>query len=261
MSMTFNNLMPLAVMLTDVVVIALLFYRRLWRTLPVFCCYILWDFLSDIFVYAIVLYYPRKYFDIYFIQIAIDSALLFCVMVELGWSVLRPVRASLSRRALFVVAFLILAAGAILWPIAGLPGLAHAAPKQWLLMTQLQQTVSILRIFLFLVLAAGSQLLSIGWRDRELQVAAGLGFYSLVSVAVSFLHEHQSTHGQYTRLERVASVAGLCSLLYWAFCFAQKEAERRAFTPEMQRVLLSVAGAAHATRVALTEPQTSNTRK
>ena len=45
-------------------------------------------------------------------------------------------------------------------------------------MSQLQHTVSILRILFFLVLAGGSQLLSIGWRDRELQVATGLGFYS-----------------------------------------------------------------------------------
>jgi hypothetical protein len=50
-------------------------------------------------------------------------------------------------------------------------------------------------------------------------------------------------------------------VLYWAYCFSQKEAARRAFTPEMQRLLLAVAGAAHSTRVALTESQTGMTHK
>ena len=77
-----------------------------------------------------------------------------------------------------IVGILILVAGVAIWPFAALPGLAHATSKEGLLITQLQQTSTILRILFFLLLAGGSQLLSIGWRDHELQVATVLGLYS-----------------------------------------------------------------------------------
>ncbi len=261
MSISFDNAVFAAVILTDAVVIVLLIYRRVWRILPVFCSYVVWDILSDIVVYSVMRHYPSKYFDTYFIQIAIDSAFLVCVMVEIAWSTLRPIQASLSRGVLVIVAVLILAAGAAIWPFAAVPALAHDSSRQWLFMVQLQQTVSILRILLFLILAAGSELLSIGWRDRELQVAAGLGFYSLVSVVVSILQAHQNTHLQWSRLERWASLAALCSLFYWIFSFSQKEAARREFTPQMESFLLAMAGAARTTRVALTESRTNKPRK
>jgi len=44
----------------------------------------------------------------------------------------------------------------------------------------------------------------------------------------------------------------ICTLLYWIFSFAKKEAERREFTPQMQNLLLAVAGVARAERTALT---------
>ena len=126
---------------------------------------------------------------------------------------------------------------------------------------QLQQTVSILQIVFFIVLIAGSQLLSISWRDRELQIATGLGFFSFVDIASAVLQMHQTSYLQYRHLFRIEIGAYVCSLAYWVVCFMQQEAERRQFTPEMQRILLSVAGAAHATRIALTEPQTGESRK
>jgi hypothetical protein len=212
-------------------------------------------------MYIVMSHYPVEYFNVYFAQTVIDSALLFCVLVELAWSVLRPVRASLSRSALLVVAALLLLAGAAIWPFADLPGLAHAATRQWLLLIQLEQTVSILRILFFLFLALGSQFLSIGWRDRELQIATGLGFFSLVNVAISILQARQSTRLQYGHLEQFVVAGFLVSLIYWLVSFAQKEGERREFTPQMQSMLLAVAGAARSTRVALEDSHGDKARK
>ena len=232
--------------------VGLLLYRRVWRTLPLFFSYCIWDLLSNFCEYIIDTHHPAEHLNVFLSQTIIDSALLFCVLVELAWSVLRPVRASLPRGALVVVGVLILLAGAAIWPFAALPGLAHVTwSRQWLLLTQLQQTVSILRILFFLLLAGGSQLLSIGWRDRELQVATGLGFYSLANVAVSILQAHQSSGLQYVRLQELVPASFLCSLFYWLVCFSQKEAQRRAFTPQMQNVLLAMAGVSRTTRVSL----------
>lgn len=244
----------------EAALIGLLIYRRVWRTLPVFLAYCIWDVSSNIAIDIFVRIcqtapsYGAKFIQINLVESIIDSAFLFCVLVELGWSVLRPVRVSLSRRMLILVAALILLAGAAIWPFAAYSGLAHiGASKQWLLMTQLQHTATILRIVFFLLLAAGSQLLSIGWRDRELQVATGLGFYSLISLVISEFQARQITSSQYIDLNRIGVICFICSLVYWLVSFAQKEAERREFTPQMQSFLLAMAGATHSTRVAMTE--------
>jgi hypothetical protein len=260
MSITLENAIWLAGIVTEAMVVGLLVYRRIWRTLPVFCLYCVWDILSNVGAYAVSRYHPTSYFHVYFAETFFDSALQFCVLVELAWSVLRPIRVSLPRFTLVAIGALILLAGAAIWPFAVVPGLAHLS-KLPLLLTQLQQTVSILRILFFLFLAAGSQLLSIGWRDRELQVATGLGFYSLVNVAISILQARQSTRLQYVHLEQFVVAGFLVSLIFWLVSFAQKEAERREFTPQMQSMLLAVAGAARSTRVALEDSHGDKARK
>jgi hypothetical protein len=247
----------LAYIVVEAAVVGVLLYRRVWRILPVFCCYCVWDILSNIGVFA-TSHHPAIYFRAYFIQTIVDSVFQFCVLVELAWSVLRPVRSSLPRISLVVLSVLVLVAAAVIWPFSAI-SVAHVS-RQTLLLVQLQHTVSILRILFFLLLAAGSQLLSIGWRDRELQVATGLGFYSLVNIAISIVQARQSTSLQYVRLEQFVVVSFLVSLIYWLVSFAQKEAARREFTPQMQSFLLSVAGAAHSSRVALSESRSRKDR-
>lgn len=259
--MSLDNELWFAYIAVEAALVGLLLYRRVWRTLPVFFSYCIWDIFSNIAVYLVSQHYAAQYFQVYFAETVLDSSLLFCVLLELAWSVLRPVRASLSRSALLVVAALILLAGAAIWPFAALPGLVHATSKQGLLFAQLQQTLSILRILFFLLLAAGSQFLSISWRDRELQVATGLGFVSFIGVAVALLQMHQTTVSKYQHLSQLVIASYLCCVFYWLVSFAQKEAERREFTPQMQNFLLAVAGAAHSTRVALTASRENKARK
>ncbi len=261
MEWNFDNLLPIAIPVIDAILIGLLLYRRVWRTLPMFFVYCLWDFTSNIAGTLIERQNPSIAFHVYFALTVLDSVLMFCVIVELAWSVLRPLRASLSRGALVIVAFLILLAGAAIWPFAALQDLAHATTREGQLFAQLQQTISILRILFFLLLAGGSQLLSIGWRDRELQVATGFGFYSLVSITAAVLNLHQTSAAQFHRLDLVVPVAYCFSAAYWIVSFAQQEAERRQFTPQMQRVLLAVAGAARATRVGIEDSQGGNSGK
>jgi hypothetical protein len=261
MSISLDNAIWLTGILVELAVVGLLIYRHIWRTLPVFCAYCAWDILSNVGALIVRGHYPASYYlRVYFAETILDSVLQFCVLVELAWSVLRPLRASLPRAALAVVGVLILGAGAAIWPFASFSGLAHAASKQWLFLIQLQQTVSILRILFFLLLAGGSQLLSISWRDRELQVVTGLGFYSLANTAVSMLQAHQSTGAQYNRLEELVVVSFLCSLLYWVFSFSQQETARREFTPQMQSFLLAMAGTARSTRIAMTDSRASKKR-
>jgi phosphoglycerol transferase MdoB-like AlkP superfamily enzyme len=258
--MNMDNLLWLACTLAEAAVIGLLLYRRVWRTLPFFCVYIVWGLLSSVGAYAVLHFYPASYFTAYLSGTAVDSTLEICVLIELAWSVLRPLRASLPRRALAVVAGLVVALGAAIWPFAVIPGFSNL-PAEWHLLMHLQQTTSILRILFFLALAAGSQVLSIGWRNRELQVATGLGFYSFVSIAVAMLHTHASMGSQYNHLDEIEVASYFFSLLYWGFSFAQQEAERQEFTPQMQNFLLAMAGTARSTRLAMIDSSSSKGRR
>jgi hypothetical protein len=123
----------------------------------------------------------------------------------------------------------------------------------------LQQTPAILRAVFFLALAAFSQVLSIGWRDRELQIATGLGFFSIVSLAVTIFHIHQASGTSiYHLLDMIVAVSYLAALAYWVYAFAKQPAERREFTPQMKSMLLAVAGAARTARIDLEDSKTSS---
>ena len=250
--MGLDNAFLFAAMAAEVAVVGLLLYKRALRTFPVFFIYVAWEFTGDVVgSYVMQRYSSHSYLISFLVMQILDSILQFAVLIELGWSILRPLRSRLSSRGLILVVLLIVALGAVIWPFASIHGVARLSTA-WRNIIHLQQTTSILRVLFFVLLAGCSQLLSIGWRDRELQIATGLGFFSLVSLVVDILHQHQgrSTYGV---LNQLATVSYICSLFYWIFCFTQKEAAPREFTPQMENFLLAVAGTARASRIEITD--------
>ncbi len=239
-------------MAAEVTLILLLGKNRAYRSFPAFFLFMLWSLFSDGFLYYVRGHASFDFFyRVYEVQLVIDSVMIFALLVEVAWSVLRPIRSSLPRYSWVGIAALVLVGALILWPIAGLaapPGLLREGRNLF----QLQQTPALLRAVFFLALAAFSQVLSIGWRDRELQIASGLGFYSIVSLAITIIHTHQnSSMPAYHSLDVIGGISYLVALFYWVYAFATQAAERRQFTPQMQSMLLAVAGAARSTRIAL----------
>jgi hypothetical protein len=241
----------------EAVLLILLAWRKTYRTLPVFSSYVLWNLISDSSQFALSRSHLQHPWTIYSVQLAIDSLFQFGVLFELSRSVFRPAAKLLPKWFPFVLGILIVAVAAALWPLARAKNVPDLEQNYQMLL-HLQQSIGILRILFFLALAASSQLLSLNWRDRELQIATGLGILSIASLAVSVLHTRPSLRPWYYQMEGIPAASYLCSLLYWAFCFAQKEAERRAFTPQMQNLLLAMAGTAQTTRVAITESRAVN---
>lgn len=236
----------------EAVVFVLLLQRRISRLLPIFTAYIAWTVLSDAAMWIVSQKFLGQYRLVYTAEVSIDSLLQFCVLVELAWSVLRPARTLLPRYTLPVIGGILFLIGAAIWPFAGITGLASLTPQLHRLI-RLQQTVSILRILFFLTLAGFSQLLVIGWRNRELQVATGLGFYSLASLGGLLLQTHQVSLLQYQSTDYYIRASYFCCLLYWTVSFLRNEAPRQAFSPKMQNLLISVAGTARAQRLAIDE--------
>lgn len=247
--------------ISEAIVFVLLMRRKVWRILPIFCAYVAWTLVSDPTSYFVVTRFSAAtYRNYYLVEVTIDSLLQFAVLVELTWSVLRPVRASLPRATPIILVVLVALAGLVIWPLAGM-----AVPPKFTseaaLLFHVQETFAILRVVCFLIMASFSQLLSIGWRDRELQVATGLGFYSIVTLLVAVMHSHQTAGELYTSLDVVGTVSYLGTLFYWIFSFATKEQERKEFSPQMQQFLLLMGGGARAGRIALSDLPSERSRK
>jgi hypothetical protein len=242
-------------------VCGILLRRKLWRTLPFFCVYAFWSTACDLTgTFVLWKLSPYVYGRYYFTQAILDSLLQFAVLGELAWSVLRPVRSSLPRGFRIIVYAVVALAGVAMWPLATLtipPSLT------WLssILFHLQETFSILRVACFLIMASLSQLLSIGWRDRELQVATGLGFYSIASLLVTVLHSHQAMGTQYHWFDRALSISYLGTMTYWVYSFATKEQERKEFSPQMQQLLVLMSGGARTGRIALRDIPPEPSRK
>jgi hypothetical protein len=258
-----DSTLSVAVIAGEIAVIALLFYRRAWRKLPWFCAYLALSVLDGCVNYLVLHFAPSSYFNTYFVGKIADSALQFCVLVELAWSVFRPFRASLPKYTVWFLGGGLALLGAAIWPFAANPSFARIPAQwrtQWELMGHFSQTDALLRVAFFLILAGCSQLLSIGWRDREMQIATGLGFYSLIAVVIGAAQSHVVVPAHYRELDQLLVASYIGSLAYWVFSFAQQEAERREFSPQMQGLLLAVAGAARGSRIALTSSSSRKSR-
>jgi hypothetical protein len=258
---TLDNALLITGIVAEFAVLALLLSRKAWRILPLFCTYIAWTILTDIANSVILSRFPATFNTAYFIEMGPDSLLQFAVLIELAWSVLRPSRAVLPRGTLWVLALLVAIAGLVIWPFAGMTVPANLTAHAQLFV-HFQQTIAILRVVCFLVMAGFSQVLSIGWKDRELQVATGLGFYSIISLLVAVLHSHQVWQDpSYTWLDRAVSVSYIGTLSYWVLSFATKEQKRKEFSPQMQQFLVLMGGGARAGRIALDDLPSERSRK
>ncbi len=261
--MTPDNAIWGSCFLAEAALIVILIRNRAFRSLPAFFFFVCWSFLSDVLFFRLqFLSLPIKtYFTLYEIQMVIDASMLFAVLVELAWSVLSPIRSSLPKHAWIAIAILVAVVGLILWPIAGYTLPVARLSSAGLIFFRLQQTFAILRIVVFLAMAGLSQLLAIGWRNRELQVATGLGIYSIVSLAVGIIHTHQVPGtSQYHLFDQAITASYLVALAYWDVSFATREAERRSFTPQMETFLLAMAGSARSARLSMVDTPTTEGR-
>ncbi len=238
------EILSLVGVLAEVVLVCLLLWRRTSKTLPVFTAYVIWGTISDALVIALRIQGNTHSLRAWVIETFVDTLFQYGVLIELAWSIVRPLRRSLPRGFLAGISTLIAGVALVAWPFSA-SQLSSANPRELLLAWQFQRSFAVVRIISFLVLAASSQLLRIGWRDRELQIASGLGFYSLISLAGSMIHTHQVFGLHYYYVDLAIGVSYLLSLSYWVVSFAQREAPRQEMTDEMQRIIIGVAGTMH----------------
>ncbi|HEX3469599.1 MAG TPA: hypothetical protein VHT28_00305 [Silvibacterium sp.] len=229
----------------EVVLLCILLFRRTYRTFPLFTAWIAFSALSEPLYYFLIRHADsRTYLNVDFTQSLMLAALELCVLLEIAINVMAPAKRSLPKMLFAVFAVAIIAVG-----IGGFFFAAHANeatlahPRTIFVVNN---TVAILRLVAFLLIAGFAQILGLGWKNHVLQVASGLAFYAAVSLITTLLqnrmHGGPSYYLEYHSMQQLAAASYLCALYYWCYSFARQEAPRKEFSPQMTQLLVSISG-------------------
>jgi hypothetical protein len=234
-------------MVAETSLLIVLIVRRQYRTFPVFTLYVAFDLISDIAIGASIILFPAHIgHSLMFGLLPLQYLLELGILLEIAWNVLRPVHASLPRGSLrvfgAVVALAVLGGVVLAWHFD------NTGNKIQDVKVPLDLTVGLLRMLIFVATVAFAQLLGIGWKNKVLQLATALSFYSAVSLIVSLVERYSGRTQELDGLDTVAFVFEFAFLI-WAF--TTKEVGRREFSPQMEQFLVTLAGRAKLARTAL----------
>jgi hypothetical protein len=235
----------------EVCLFAVLVLRRQYRIFPVFTLYIAFNLLSDIVVgLAISMYSTHAGEVLQLASLPLMYLLELSVLFEIAWNVLRPVHMSLPKGAVRI--FLGLLSVTVLFGTLLAWHVHDTGNKIDDIKRPLDLTVGLLRMLIFAATAGFAQVLGIGWKNKVLQLATALSFYSAVNLIVSLGERHS---GASTALEPLRSVAYMLEVGFLVWAFTTKEVRRREFSPQMEQFLVTLAGRAKLARTALVRMQ------
>jgi len=203
-------------------VLGVILWRRIYRTLPVFSCFLVWCLLSDAGMAAMDRL-PKVYLSATLVNITVDALFQIAILWELGRAVVRHNRVDPPSR---VVLFLLTCLAALLammlnrWKI----------PTEWPLLNMvymvLLQFLATLRLVFLLTLVWWSSLLKLRWSQRDLRILTGLGLYILVTFLVVVLHAHNMMGSEFHWLDQLLVASYLWALCLFILASTTKVAEQ-----------------------------------
>ena len=238
----------------EALLVFILLARRSYRTFPLFFSWVAFVLLLEPTFYWLINHssastYYRVFFVLNFPQYLLETG----VLVEIALNILSPVKKILPRNLMlgFAVAVLVIAGVGFL-AAAHINAATLSDPRSF---TVVNTTMAILRLAIFILIAASSQLLGLSWKNHVLQLASGLAFYSVVALIVELAHSHlragRSYYATYVALDHLRIGGYLCALYFWCYVFAKKEAPRKDFSPQMAKILVSLSGSTKRQRAVL----------
>jgi hypothetical protein len=206
----------------EAVLLGLVIWKRVYRTLPVFSCFFIWCLLSDGGMAAANMV-PNAYLPATLVNITVDALFQLAILAELGKVVVRYNRTTPPSRVvigLLTALALILAGSVNRWSIP------RELPILDMLYLLLMQLFAVLRVVFLLTLVWWSSLQGLRWPTGELRILTGLGVYILVTLCVTILHSHNMGGMQYHWLDQVLIGSYLWALSYWIFASTTMVVER-----------------------------------
>jgi hypothetical protein len=235
----------------EVALFVVLLVRRQYKVFPIFTLYIAFNVLYDVGIGSVAVAYSPHVGRLMALGLMpLEYLLELGVLLEIAWNVLRPVHLSLPKGSLRVfsasVTLALLCGTLLAWH------LDNTGNKVQDYKGPLDLTFGLLRMLVFVATAAFAQLLGIGWKNKVLQLATALSFYSAVDLIVSLVERYS---GGSNSLEQIRSVAFTLELGFLVWAFTTKEVLRREFNPQMEQFLVTLAGRARLARTALVRMQ------
>jgi hypothetical protein len=237
--------------LGEISLLVVILVRRQYKTFPVFSFYVGFSVLNDIAIGALlVVFSAHTAQSAALALLPLEYLIDLAVLLEIAWNVLRPVHASLPAGSLrvFVAGIALSLLGGILLAYH----FGNTGNKIEDIKVPLDLTVGLMRMLIFVATAAFAQLLGIGWRNKVLQLATGLSFYSAIDLVVSLIGRYS---GDSSALESVRVVASALEMGFFVWVFTTKDVERREFSPQMEQFLVTLAGRAKHARTVLARTQ------
>ena len=246
----FGTFTVLAV-IAEISLLIVLIVRRQYKTFPVFTMYVAFGLLGDLLIGTLAVVCPAHIVrSMVFGLMPLQYLLELGILLEIAWNVLRPVHTSLPRgslRAFGVMLTVALLGGVLLaWRFG------NTGNQIQDVQVPLDMVVGLLRMLIFVATAGFAQLLGIGWKNKVLQLATALSFYSAVSLIVSLVERYS---GRSQDLDGFVTVASALELAFLVWAFTTKEVRRREFSPQMEQFLVTLAGRAKLARTALVRMQ------
>jgi hypothetical protein len=237
-------------LVAEIALLVILLARRQYVSYPVFTFYIAFNVLTDIGLEAVMAVSPHVGQSVGFLLLPLQYMIDLGVLFEVAWHVLRPVQPSLPPGTIRVFVGLVVIAmlgGTLLaWEFR------HGGNQISDIKRPLDLTVGFLRMLIFAVTAGFAQVLGIGWKNKELQLASALSFYSAVDLIVSLAARNSTGFDAYEPIRGLAYVLELGFLIY---AFTTKDVGRREFSPQMEQFLVTLAARARVARTALVRTQ------
>ncbi len=203
-------------------VLAIIIWRRIYRTLPVFSCFLVWCLLSDAGM-AAMQHIPNAYLPATLVNITIDAFFQLAILFEIGRAVVRYNRIAPPSR---IILILLTIGAAILAMVLN----RWKIPTEWPLLDTiymvLLQFFAILRMVFLLTLVWWTSLYKLRWHPRELRIITGLGLYILVTFLVAVLHSHNLDGIQFHWLDQLLVASYLWALCLWMLASTTKVAEQ-----------------------------------
>ena len=238
-------------LLAEASLFVLLIWRRHYRTFPIFTVSVGINTVTDLGLGILISSsHNPSVAAVTLITVLLTYALELGVLLEIIWNVINPVHVSLPRgvlKAFIATMLLTLTVVAFLaWHYDSLNGRVNE------LRNPLDLTFGVLRMLIFALTASFAQMLGIGWKNKVLQLATALSFYSAVDLLVSLA---ERISGRYNSLEQIHGIAYALELGFLVYAFTTKDVERREFSPQMEQFLVTLAGRAKLARTALVRMQ------
>jgi hypothetical protein len=205
----------------EALLLGLVLWKRLYRTLPVFSCFFLWCLLSDGGM-AIASRFPGAYLIATLVNITIDALFQLAILAELVRVLLRSNRASRPNVATIVLLALL---ALLLTATLNKGRFPTSPPLAATLYYFLMQLYATLRVVFLLALVGWSSLRGLKWPVRELRIVTGLGVYVCATLFTAVLHSHNMSGPQYHWLDQILVGVYLWTLGCWVLASTTSVAE------------------------------------